>query len=1095
MNRRDRLRLSRTCLIAAVLVGVALVSAGAGQGEVDPASAIIFDKASKFVFGTSRVIPIEAKYMDQSIHGYLATLGADSVRRVFPDFDSKDTLFTRPSGKVVKLIDLSRIYRVFFSSPIDFEGFQTGYAERDPLSATSPSYIASAEAVIPNDPYFGLQSFLTASSGSDGRISATLAWEHTTGDVTQQLGMVDTGIDGDHPEFNGRLAGGAHIGPGGGPWNTDDEVDGGHGTSVAGLMMANTNNDTGVAGVNWEASIWVADMDDIGTIGDGRFNVSWETLASAIAAAANAGSNPVNVSFGGLGSGSSELNSACYNAWISDRTVIASKGNDGVGDPHYPSDYKFVYGVGAVDVYGVRPWWSNTGNGIKVVAPGVSDYTTARNNSYRYFSGTSASAPVTSGVYSLVMAAAPSFWADEVEGILCATARDLGAAGYDDEYGYGCVDAGDAVNFVLTSDFFRMGGGHTSLTEVQGFHTRVFIRGYGGTLPTGTYLVKRYAARRYIDYSAYSFSEVPEVIIRLRDCEGWSAANPNDEFVWARIQPGTQTINGVTIETYAYDVFNVMGQHLGWWPCPHTSCGSPVTDLQVTVAGPKFPAPVLVSPPDGTRSTNGSPTLDWNNVANAEEYHVQLDNDPNFGSPNREQSGLTQSQWTVTPALSNGTYYWRARAWDQERQRWGLWSDAWEYEKYSTGGGCPVLYAYDGERFVKDNPLLTACEHSGLTEVVTDHYLVAVPVAAQDRVSFRIEEMAPEVTYLHSFDLVTVDHQQKTKVACSGDGQICTYSETIAPLSAVDHNGVDRLESLVAEDGHLFSSSEPGHLVLKFPVPAEGKLGYQIMATMKPPIIIDDPGDGGGPKVTPDRPHPSTQLAVEYLDSGGNWVPLGTIPPRDTPGQEILFQDMPLFSGDNEITLRLSWEGGYSADVVYQFVPSYEIPAVRYWSVDRCELRLGATTAKAWSGFDGSDPLVLRRGDAVQFDFAVDPLADGDLKRDYIVRAVGRYEPEGRASGELLPNRYHLYANYPNPFNPTTVVAYDLPTVTQVKLEVFNVLGQHVATLVDEEQTAGRHQAQWDSRDSQGNIVSTGIYFYRLTAGDYVNSRKMMLLK
>ncbi|MEE4311748.1 MAG: T9SS type A sorting domain-containing protein [candidate division KSB1 bacterium] len=99
------------------------------------------------------------------------------------------------------------------------------------------------------------------------------------------------------------------------------------------------------------------------------------------------------------------------------------------------------------------------------------------------------------------------------------------------------------------------------------------------------------------------------------------------------------------------------------------------------------------------------------------------------------------------------------------------------------------------------------------------------------------------------------------------------------------------------------------------------------------------------------------------------------------------------------------------------------------------------------------------------------------------------------ASGPAVPEVYALEQNYPNPFNPTTHISYKLPKTSAVKLTVYNMLGQKVATLVDKKQIAGNHQVQWDGKDLQGMIVSTGIYFYKIEAGDFTMTKKMMLMK
>jgi len=94
-----------------------------------------------------------------------------------------------------------------------------------------------------------------------------------------------------------------------------------------------------------------------------------------------------------------------------------------------------------------------------------------------------------------------------------------------------------------------------------------------------------------------------------------------------------------------------------------------------------------------------------------------------------------------------------------------------------------------------------------------------------------------------------------------------------------------------------------------------------------------------------------------------------------------------------------------------------------------------------------------------------------------------------------LPTTFALGQNYPNPFNPTTEVAFDLPTRTHVTLTVYNVLGQQVATLVNEQLAAGSYVADWDGRSAGGNAAASGIYFYRLQTGQFAETKKMVLLK
>jgi len=94
-----------------------------------------------------------------------------------------------------------------------------------------------------------------------------------------------------------------------------------------------------------------------------------------------------------------------------------------------------------------------------------------------------------------------------------------------------------------------------------------------------------------------------------------------------------------------------------------------------------------------------------------------------------------------------------------------------------------------------------------------------------------------------------------------------------------------------------------------------------------------------------------------------------------------------------------------------------------------------------------------------------------------------------------IPVSFALHNNYPNPFNPQTSIAYDLPKASKVELAIYNVMGQKIRTLISEKKSAGRYMATWDGQNDFGAQVATGVYFYRIMADDFVKSHKMMLMK
>jgi hypothetical protein len=103
--------------------------------------------------------------------------------------------------------------------------------------------------------------------------------------------------------------------------------------------------------------------------------------------------------------------------------------------------------------------------------------------------------------------------------------------------------------------------------------------------------------------------------------------------------------------------------------------------------------------------------------------------------------------------------------------------------------------------------------------------------------------------------------------------------------------------------------------------------------------------------------------------------------------------------------------------------------------------------------------------------------------------------PVQDVNGANLPQKFELGQNMPNPFNPNTVIQFAVPRPAEVRVEVFNVLGQKVKTLANEFSKAGYKRVEWDGTDDNGSSVASGVYLYRMTSGDFSETKKMLLLK
>ena len=141
-------------------------------------------------------------------------------------------------------------------------------------------------------------------------------------------------------------------------------------------------------------------------------------------------------------------------------------------------------------------------------------------------------------------------------------------------------------------------------------------------------------------------------------------------------------------------------------------------------------------------------------------------------------------------------------------------------------------------------------------------------------------------------------------------------------------------------------------------------------------------------------------------------------------------------------------------------------------------------------GYDGSGQVVIEDM-RLESQLAVTG-ADGD--KYYTIEYLGTALATA-VDHAALPGVYVLQQCYPNPFNPLTTIVYDLPRASRVSLSITDLLGREVRKLVDGYEPAGRREALWDGRDKNGQEVASGVYFYRLTAGDFTDTKKMLLLK
>lgn len=368
----------------------------------------------------------------------LAKYGIEQGERLFPQAKRGERLgkVRGFSGEEIEVKSLYNIFKLEFDPKHDAKTVAEELAKQEGVVYAEPDYIFSALETVPNDPLYSSQQWYLPV------VNAPAAWDTTTGDTTQIIAIIDTGIDWDHPDLDGKIKinwteynGATGVDDDGNGYvddirgwdfiNSDNNPndDNSHGTHVAGIAAAETNNGTGIAGVCWGAKILPVKV--LQSTGYG----SSSTIAQGVTYGAARGATILNLSLGSY-SESLTLKTALENAY-STAMIVAAAGNDGIkieglfGAPMFPACYDWVIGVEATkqtwdEKYGWRATFSNYdpsgpvsynndyGYNYELKAPGVSIHSTLPNGQYGNLSGTSMATPIVSGAAALLKSQQPS---------------------------------------------------------------------------------------------------------------------------------------------------------------------------------------------------------------------------------------------------------------------------------------------------------------------------------------------------------------------------------------------------------------------------------------------------------------------------------------------------------------------------------------------------------------------------------------------------------------------------------------------------------------------------------------------------------------
>lgn len=288
-----------------------------------------------------------------------------------------------------------------------------------------PNYIFEA-TFTPNDTYYSGYQY------GPQNTSTPAAWDITQGSSSQEIAIIDSGVDYNHPDLDDKTILGYDF--------VDDDyypMDlNSHGTHVAGTAAAETNNSAGVAGMAPDTQILAVRA--LNAQGNGSLN----DIADAIRYSADSGAEVINLSLG-CDCDTQTLEDAVNYAWNKGSVVVAAAGNDGVSTTFEPASYPNVIAVGAVDSSNNIASFSNFGTWVDVTAPGVSIASSVPNGGYAYKSGTSMASPHVAGLAGLLASQGRSN--SEIRNAIEQTADPINGTGYYFEHGL--INSLEAVQY------------------------------------------------------------------------------------------------------------------------------------------------------------------------------------------------------------------------------------------------------------------------------------------------------------------------------------------------------------------------------------------------------------------------------------------------------------------------------------------------------------------------------------------------------------------------------------------------------------------------------------------------------------------------
>jgi hypothetical protein len=427
------------------------------------------------------------------------------------------------------------------------------------------------------------------------------------------------------------------------------------------------------------------------------------------------------------------------------------------------------------------------------------------------------------------------------------------------------------------------------------------------------------------------------------------------------------------------------------------------------------------------------------------------------------------------------------------------------------GSGCPMLAVWNGSEYEEANNILPEAER-----IVEDPPYVhdvcplnVEPAEDDGLIRLRLFEPEGDLSYLDRVGLRYADLPEQVELAVARSGDAVFYSPLAAPSVAEDGLGTDWADSLVALDSMAVGSSVDGAIVLTIPLEpgapkalddlgGSGSGSQKQIIYAKAPFAKWNSGDGRS-----QADHYGLGGGIEVALIGdafpGGRVATDTLMPREYWSDQYIDFGSYLGAAGDSAHVELRWLGDHRLDRFVLAAPAEAPPVEPLQLVSATHSVLG--DVKALLTTADSAYAVLDVGETIDLVFEA-PDAPPNGTRRYLFDASGYYLLfEGKTGSERpvmaggLPHRFLLRPAAPNPGTDVVRFRYELPEATSVRIQIYDVTGRAVATLLDGTRPAGYHGVVWDGSRIDGGRASAGIYFARMEAGNEVQTTKFVLVQ